>query len=127
MVKDYIKNYAVEAFRFYANFKRACPRKKIENLTPEERADVEAVDRTLSQLKILCPDAIKAVEIVYFTLPAYPIGHKEITDRVQYACNKIFYSERNIYYFLATTRNIFAQERGLRCPPIKQRCSNDAK
>ena len=124
MVKDYIKNYAIEAFRFYANLKKSLPCREIIDLTPEERADVEAVERTLSQLEIVYPDAIKAVEIVYFTLPTHPIGHREITDRVQYACNKIFYSERNIYYFLAIARNIFAQERGLRCP---SRCSNGTK
>lgn len=146
--KDNIRDYATEAFRYYAKTGKTaeeirndiglmllesrkktskgcnignpteCVVMKKEQLIIDLRAeidDIEAVDRTLMRLRASKDrDAIKAIEIVYFTEPNKELEKNDISYRVQKAMLTIPCSDRTVYYILSRVRRIFAEERGLR-------------
>lgn len=142
MKKDHIRDYATEAFRFYA---RSGGRDKyIKNLVEDlqrqkgtgacspteaaliskeeviagktaELADIEAVDKVLHALDVCGHRAIiQAIEYVYFTDCWRDIERGDISSRVHHAELHIPASERQIYYWLAKARRMVAVERGLR-------------
>lgn len=141
--KDHIRDYATEAFRFYARTGGA--RKYIDNLIAQakrekgsgianpteatlmikerilaeraaEFADLEAVEKTLHIISALDAgkDMRNAIEIVYFERCWDDLRRGDIQSRVHKAELTIPASERQIYRWLKTARLIFARERGLR-------------
>ena len=142
MKKDHIRDYATEAFRFYARSggKEKYIKKLVEDLTRSksegvcsptesaliskervieehaaELADIEAVEKVLYALDVCGHKAIlQAIDYVYFKDCWRDIERGDIQDRVHYAEINIPASERQIYYWLARARRMLAAERGLR-------------
>lgn len=142
MKKDHIRDYATEAFRFYAA--SGGREKYIKNLVEDlqrqkgtgvcspteaaliskeeaiaskaaELADIEAVDKVLHALDVCGHKAIlQAIDYVYFKDCWREIERGDIQDRVHYAEIHIPASERMIYYWLRKARRMVAMERGLR-------------
>ena len=143
MAKDHIRDYATEAFRFYA--KSGGVKKYIEKITEDiekqkgtgimsptegqivakervieehaaELADLEAVDKTLNILAYITSgrEMRQAVEHVYFKDCWRDLQRGDIKTRVHFAEINIPASERQIYRWLKRVRDIFAEERGLR-------------
>lgn len=130
--------YAVEAFRFYARVGKISAeeyRKRIydgaaENteITELKNAqginavneakgalyDIEAVGRTLEILSKSGKDyIISAIEQIYFVLPGRRLSTYETGARVKGFALLCPASERTVYRWLKTAREIFAKERGL--------------
>lgn len=76
--------------------------------------DLEAVERTLSQLEVKGRELVRAVQIVYMAEPHREPKRGELQDRTHRAELLIPASEKTIYRWLALARLIFAKERGLR-------------
>lgn len=143
MKKDHIRDYATEAFRFYAKSggKEAYLNRLMEDISKSkgngicnpteavlvskekimesraaEFADIEAVDRVLAILVKSCQGNYirKAIEMVYFKDCRKNTEKGEISKRIHYAEIHIPASERQIYYWLKKARTLFAEERGLR-------------
>jgi hypothetical protein len=143
MSKEFSRDYATAAFRFYA--KTGGPEKYIADLIADtqrqkgpgvtsptesalmvkerilaeraaELADLEAVDRTMHIISMLegGKEVRQAVEIVYFKKCWAEIQKGDIRGRVHEAELMIPASERQVYYWLKKARIIFAEERGLR-------------
>jgi len=110
--KDNIRDYAAEAFRFYALSRSGEARSD----DPAARADIEAVDRVIQTLRDE-PDgdlAIRCLELVYFSQPRKLPGRGAISDRARYASVQLGLSEPVIYRKLRQLRRNLALERGLR-------------
>ncbi|ACL77345.1 hypothetical protein [Ruminiclostridium cellulolyticum] len=143
MKKDHIRDYATEAFRFYAKSggkesyikylmddiikskgngvcnpteSTLISKEKIMETRAAEFADIEAVDRVLAILvKSYQGNYIrKAIEMVYFKDCWKNTEKGEISKRIHYAEIHIPASERQIYRWLKRARILFAEERGLR-------------
>jgi len=142
MKKDHIRDYATEAFRFYA--KSGGREKYIKNLIEDlerkkgsgicspteaaliskedviadktaELADIEAVDKVLHALDVCGYRVIiQVIEYVYFADCWRDIERGDISSRVHHAELHIPASERQIYYWLRKARRMLAMERGLR-------------
>ncbi len=119
MKKNNIRDYAVSAFRFYSLFLK----KEKHIVLPQNNMlasgsilDIIAVKKTLDELNKTerGREIIKAVKIVYFTMPERPIKRGEITDRVNKAATEIHTSQPTIYRFLNCAEVLFAKNRGLR-------------
>lgn len=114
MKKDNIRDYAAEAFRFYA-----LNRKYDDNVIcddPAALADLQAVDRVIDELRGE-PDgnlAIKCLELVYFAQPNRYAARGVITDRARYAAGQLGMSETGVYRVLRRLRVSLARQRGLR-------------
>lgn len=138
MPKDHIRDYATEAFRFYARWgdketyvkylvadlqrqkgtglcsptEAALMHK--EQVMREHYAEIADLDAVGTALKILDRDVRQAVEMVYFFKPYEDLEWGDIKDRVHYAELHMPASESSIYRWLAKARRVFAEERGLR-------------
>lgn len=143
MKKDHIRDYATEAFRFYA--KTGGSKKYIEKIAADiqkqkgagivnptegaliakeraieenaaELADLEAVEKAMHLIERLPQGGsiLKAIEYVYFKDCWRELRRGDIKSRVHYAEIHIPASERQIYRWLSKARLLFAQERGLR-------------
>jgi hypothetical protein len=141
--RDHVRDYATEAFRFYA--KVGGTKKYIDDLVADEKrqkgsgvanpteaaliikerilaeraaefADLEAVEKTMHIISTLGSgkEMRQAVEMVYFERCWEELRRGDIQDRVHKAELTIPASERSIYYWLKKARLIFAKERGLR-------------
>lgn len=143
MKKDHIRDYATEAFRFYAKSKgkdeyikylmaditrnkgsgvcsptesALLSKEKIIESRASEFADIEAVDKVLLILSQTSQGYYmrKAIEMVYFKDCDEDIVKGEISGRIHYAELHIPASESQIYRWLRKARRLFAEERGLR-------------
>lgn len=127
--KDFIRDYATEAFRYYASIgktfeevKEEIYRKAIEESKKEviekkgELEDLLAVEETIKQLvrERNGLEINKAIELVYFIAPEKELGRNEFSSRVLNAAQEIHCDERTVYRYLGKARNIFAENRGLR-------------
>ena len=143
IVRDHLRDYATEAFRFWA--KVGGTKQYIEDLVEDvqkqkasgmasptegalvskerilaeraaELADLDAVDKTLHIISTLGAgkEMLQAVEMVYFEKCWAEMQRGDIQDRVHKAELTIPASERQIYRWLKQARIIFAKERGLR-------------
>lgn len=143
MKKDHIRDYATEAFRFYA--KTGGSEKYIEHIIQDlqkqqgngvcsptesaliskekaiearsaEFADLRAVDKVLSILDMSKQGKFirEAMEYVYFKDCDKEVEKGDISSRIHNAEINIPASERQIYYWLKKARMLFAEERGLR-------------
>lgn len=116
MKKDHIRDYATEAFRFYARM--GCPTYKEAEAATRSAAelyDIVAVGETLKRLE--CGDKTyiaRAVKVVYFVKPDKPLGSGDIEARVTRQSLLAPASERTVYRWLAEARRTFAEIRGLR-------------
>ncbi|WHH58468.1 hypothetical protein [Petroclostridium sp. X23] len=143
MKKDHIRDYATEAFRFYAKTggresyiktlmqdiqkqpgtgvcspteSAIISKEKVIESRAAEFADIEAVDKVLSILEMSSQGRFirEAIERVYFKDCWKDIGRGDMSDRVHSAELGIPASQRQIYYWLKKARRLFAEERGLR-------------
>jgi hypothetical protein len=144
MRKDHLRDYATEAYRFYA--REGGTKKYLEKLTENSKrnphigmasstegalikkedilrdhasefADLEAAEKALYILETAAGtrgNIKKCVEYVYFKNCWKDLEKGDITERVHYAELHIPASERQIYYWLKKARLVFAEERGLR-------------
>ena len=144
MTKDHIRDYATEAFRFFARWggKETYIKSLVADLQRQkgsgvcspteaalilkeqalkekaaEIADLEAVEMVL---RICERDVRRAVEYVYLDKPYKDLEWGDIKNRVHYAEIHIPASERQIYYWLKKARYLFAEERGLRIKDKKE-------
>ena len=148
MKKEHYRDYAVEAFRFYAreggseayktrllseipqnhehSIRVGRISKPVETLAARwekvlkenEGAimDLKAVENTLKQLSKhkLGEDLLFALKETYFQFPGMPIGKGALISRVRYVATKRFVTERAVFTWLQTIREMFAVARGLR-------------
>lgn len=143
MRKDHIRDYATEAFRFYAavggkdkyidylisDIQRETgsgvikpteaaliSKEKLMESRTAELADLEAVEQALLILGMGCQGRhiVQAIEYVYFKDCDNELGRGDITERVHQAEINIPASESQIYRWLRKARELFAEERGLR-------------
>lgn len=149
-MKDHIRDYATEAFRFYARWgnretyikhllsdlqkQKGCgigsPTESAlihkEMIMREHMAEIADLDAVETVLKICDGYVRRTVEMVYFFKPYEELERGDIKKQVHYAEIYIPASERQVYYWLKKARGIFAEERGLRVKnKIKKVCSNE--
>lgn len=127
MVKDNVRDYAIDAFRFYAIngpsevYKKRMPAdlqaedvhlKKIYS----ELKDIEAVERTLVILskELNGSDIVGCIEAVYFKDANRVLRKGAIQSRVDQYSTVSYITGRQLYRYLANARRTFAVERGLR-------------
>ena len=141
MKKDYIRDYATEAFRFWAasgcpTYKQAADRIYERTLKAYEGAPDEAIivaERAVSDaapelldilaatdtLRLLTeygrPDIAQAVLAVYCFDSRRRVRRGEISRRVIEFSLSSHVSEATVYRYLAKARALFASVRGLRC------------
>ncbi len=141
MKKDHIRDYAIDAFRFYASVgckdaaeyeaylkekvyqanRTENPQEIMEKVETEiakhcsEFTDLEAVHETFSLLIDMGrPEIIEAVKAVYLINPDKKISRGEIDRRVtRFSCN-FGIAKSGCYRWLKQARNLFAATRGLR-------------
>lgn len=139
MQKDHLRDYATDAFRFYArvgkltgdeyidlvrceaiDLRQPKEVREINALHAASEAigaayDLDAVGRTLEHLELAGKrEAVLAVKAVYFVRPSSPLGYREIAGRVRHFALGLPASERTVYRWLKLARRVFAKERGLR-------------
>lgn len=136
--KDHIRDYATDAFRFFAKWGGREPYVKNllvdlqkesgvgfcspteaalvhkERLMKEKAAEIADLDAVEMVLRVCDGFIRQSVEIVYFEKPWEVLEWGEIQRRVHYAEIHIPASERQIYRWLKEARMMFAEERGLR-------------
>ena len=113
MKKDLIRDYATEAFRLYARM--GCPSSKEIGGEGATAADLKAVCEVLRILALQGKEeVIAAVRAVYFVAPRQEIERGSISARVEAFAAGYPASERAVYRWLRTARNLFAKVRGLR-------------
>ena len=123
MKKTNFRDYAVQAFRYYALCGRptADQLHTLRNQAPEDMRgaleDLEAVHRVITHLRTAELDGaikLKTLEIVYMSNPwRYP-GRNELTERARAASSTLYTSESQVYRHLHRIRELLARERGLR-------------
>lgn len=111
--KDNIRDYAAEAFRYYA-LCRASGAAPPDD--PGALADLAAVEKVVRSLEPGSDGELakKCLELVYFTQPARVPGRGALSDRVRYAAHNLHLSDRGVYRILRGLRVRLALERGLR-------------
>lgn len=138
----YLRDYATEAFRYWAGV--GCPtyaeaverirskaERRSEGVGTNEAAafvsaelkkaeaallDVKACEEAFAELKRHGKDCVcSAVRDVYMAFPHKRLAKGELSGRVVRFSMENYYSERQVYYFLAEACEIFAEKRGLRC------------
>ncbi len=138
MKRDHIRDYATEAFRFYARVGKlsgdeylkmvrgsfGCVQEEDERKRCALDAsadimgacqDLDAAKRTLDDLELSGKmHAAQAVRAVYFVRPSGDISGREIAGRVRDFSLSCPASERTVYRWLSLARKVFARERGLR-------------
>lgn len=122
MKKDNYRDYAAEAYRYYALCGKPDSdrlRKMRLNMNEWQRAalgDLEAVYRVIQKLHTE-PDGrmtMRCLELIYFQNPNSACGKGSITERVAHTASELCISESSIYRTLKRLRLYFALERGLR-------------
>ena len=137
-MKDHIRDYSTEAFRFYArwgnreiyinNLLLDLQKNKAvgigspteaalmhkEMIMREYAAEIADLDAAEKVLRICGPDINKALNYVYFDEPDKELQWGDIKRRVHQAEIYIPASESSIYRWLKKARKMFAEERGLR-------------
>lgn len=127
MKKEHYRDYATEAYRFYAQtgnsekyiqsmVSDSMPVEKAIEIHYAELADLKAVEKVFAMLDMSVNGKYirQAVEIVYMKDWNKPIAKRDISNRVRYAEIHIPASEPQIYRWLRWARKTFAEERGLR-------------
>lgn len=141
MKKDFIRDYATAAFRFYACRGQPCAEDEEIRIRTQseqdhcffppqevlEKAEANVKRQTAALLDILAVDSTKkllsqngrgfvwrAVEIVYCEDASSPLHKNDLTRRVTCASRILGVSESNVYRFLREARKLFASFRGLR-------------
>ena len=138
MKRDHLRDYATEAFRFYARVGKlsgdeylkavrgsfGCVENELQREINANHAandamaaacDLDAVKRTLDDLEFSGKmHAAQAVRAVYFVMPSGKISGKVIAGRVRDFSLSCPASERTVYRWLSLARKVFARERGLR-------------
>ena len=141
MNKDHIRDYATAAFRFWSGV--GCPtydealsriRAKAERRSFGADAvaaeafvaaeifkasatllDVKACEETFAELKHHGKECVcSAVREIYMPYPRKKLAKGELSGRVVHFAMNNYYSERQVYYFLAEACEVFAEKRGLR-------------
>lgn len=107
MIKDNYRDYAVEAFRFYAGIDGDEELCKSE----AEMLDVRAVAECLDELD---PTERGVLEFIYMQEPNNKMARNDISLRVQNASFKYNMSVSFVYRVLREARLSFAIKRGLR-------------
>lgn len=119
MKKSNIRDYGVSAFRYYA----ATVKNKNTAVLPQNSRlasgcilDLLAVEKTLRALEKSeqGEEVIKALKIVYFTMPERDFKKGEISGRVSLAADQLHVSEPTVYRLLNEAMINFAETRGLR-------------
>jgi hypothetical protein len=114
MKKDNIRDYATEAFRFYAVVGIPAINYKGDR---GELEDLRAVEKTLEEFEkdVFKRDTIlPLIKEVYFTHADKEMKKGEIRNRVVNSCNNLNISESTAYRYLKKARISFAHNRGLR-------------
>lgn len=132
MKKESIRDYAVEAFRFYAKSALPPDREKIKSallksrkkgnlfsqspIIDAELLDLYAVCDTINELskKENGKEILLCLETVYFTSPDAEIHRGDIEKRVVYCSVNYHLATATVYRYLCTARRLFALKRGLR-------------
>jgi len=142
MRKDHTREYATEAYRFYAKvggnegyLKKLCAdyntqpsvgaasstegalirKEGILRDHAAEFADLTAVDKALYIIEVNSHSKIKqCVEMVYMKDCWKDIKRGDIEERVHHAELQIPASRSQVFRWLKTARDLFAKERGLR-------------
>ena len=112
MIKDHTRDYVTNMYRVWA----LCKNKNIDvsELDESIRLDVEAVEKTFTQLEEQEDNVIiDAVKAVYCILPRYDICHGSITLRVRRFAMEYPCSEAQVYRWLKVARRMCATNRGL--------------
>ncbi len=133
MKKDNIRDYAVDAFRYFSTL-RCAPTKEAVRfalqkqyltqgnkraarfLPKAELQDLYAVVDTIDAIRSLENGAeiLETLSNVYFTNPSQNIKRGEVENRILYTTFKTNISTATAYRHLALCRRIFAEARGLR-------------
>jgi len=122
MKKDHYRDYAVDAYRYYAVCGQpdaAELRSARSTLSWEQRSalsDLEAVCRVLDRLYTE-PDGQRyrrCLELVYFSQPHRALSRGVITERVSRAASELCIGQTTVYRMLHRLRLMLAIERGLR-------------
>lgn len=133
MKKDNIRDYAVDAFRYYASL--GCPKNKQAARFALQRnnlkrklssAELRASEAELSDLYAVLDtvaaiaelengaDILEVLQNVYFANPVHDVRRGEIESRVLFTTFKSNISSATAYRYLALCRRMFAMARGLR-------------
>ena len=133
MKKDNIRDYAVDAFRYFAALKCA-PTKEAVRFALQKRhltqggkpkdcraleaelQDMYAVVNTIKVIETLenSLEVLQTLTNVYLSNPGELFKRGEIESRILYTTFKANISTATAYRYLALCRRIFAEERGLR-------------
>ncbi len=133
MKKDNIRDYAVDAFRFYASLQckpeKAAARFALQRKTLKrglKSADLRAAEAALQdvyavidtihllQSKQNGEEILATLHDVYFWNPNGELRRGEIENRVLYSTIQTHISPARAYRHLALCRRLFAEARGLR-------------
>lgn len=122
MKKDNYRDYAAEAYRYYALCGRPDSdrlRKMRLNVSEWQRAalgDLEAVYRVMEKLKT-DPEGwitMRCLELIYFQQPKASYSKGAVSERVSLTAAELCISESSVYRIMKRLRLHFALERGLR-------------
>lgn len=132
--KDNIRDYAVEAFRYFSTLHCAPTKEAVRfalqkhylmqggknaarNLPEADLKDLYAVVDTIDAIRTLENGAeiLETLQNVYLTNPSTNIKRGEIENRILYTTFKTHISTATAYRYLALCRRMFAEARGLRC------------
>mgnify|MGYP003308744583 CR=1 FL=1 len=134
MKKDNIRDYAVDAFQYFATLKCAptkeavrfvlqkrhleqCPNERDCRALEAEMQDMFAVVDTIRILSAMenGNEILQTLHNVYFANPGEKLKRGEVENRILYTTFKTHISTATAYRYLALCRRTFAEERGLRC------------
>jgi len=123
MKKDWIRDYATEAFRIYA-LHHEPTYDEIEKIEDAGlAADLMAVCNTITFLTENDKTVIyQSIKNVYFVDPSKPLKKGDISQRVLHLALSMPAAEKSIYRWLNDARDIFANMRGLRTKEHIKRC-----
>jgi len=124
MKKDFIRDYATEAFRIYA-LHHEPTYEEIETTIedPGLAADLKAVCNVITNLTEKDKTVVyQTIKNVYFVEPNRPLKKGDISQRVLRLSIEMPAAENSIYRWLCEARNLFATMRGLRTKGMTKRC-----
>ncbi len=148
MKKDFIRDYATEAFRLYAAMGQptrnaaaeqiyqaalqSCEFKdpKVAVICAENAVkaaapvldDISAAEKTIKILEQAeKTHIVRAVTDVYFARPTEPLRRGDVSYRANKCALSIPASEQSVYRWLKEARLLFAATRGLRLPNEKEK------
>lgn len=115
MKKNNIRDYATEAFRFYARRIKIQCADDMHSLSDNALKDIEAVQKVLDEFDTHRePYAVDIIKSVYFVKAEYPLHRLDISNRVIQTAFVYKTNERKVYKILKEARERFAYHRGLR-------------